>query len=74
MHLFLVKRTDDLGYDEYDSMIVAARNENEARAMEPAEWGWGASVDPVTLEVQRIGTANRGTSAGTVILSSYNAG
>jgi hypothetical protein len=74
MNLYLVKRTDGIGYDEYDAMIVAARNENEARTVDPAEWGWGCGVDSATLEVQRIGTAARGTANRTVILSSFNAG
>lgn len=33
--LWLVERTDRIGYDEYDSMVVAADTEEEARYTHP---------------------------------------
>ena len=33
--LWLVSRTDVVGYDEYDSVVVAADTEEEARAIHP---------------------------------------
>lgn len=33
--LWLVRRTDVVGYDEYDSMLVAADTEEEARTIHP---------------------------------------
>ena len=33
--LWLIKRTDPIGYDEFDSMIVAAPTEEEARTYHP---------------------------------------
>lgn len=35
MNIYLVKRTDDIGYDEYDSMVVVAYNEESARKLNP---------------------------------------
>lgn len=73
MYIWLIERTDLVNYDEYDAIVVAAKTEDAARAIEP-EYGWGNRVDLETLTVTRIGTATRGTVAGTVILASYNAG
>jgi len=33
MALWLVKRTDDVGYDEYDGLVVRARDEAEVRSI-----------------------------------------
>jgi len=30
MKIYLVKRTDSIGYDEYDSLVVYANDENDA--------------------------------------------
>lgn len=42
MKLFLVRRTDRVGYDEFDSMVVAASDEAEARNIHPldADYAW----------------------------------
>lgn len=37
MKLWLVSRTDRVGYDEYDSMVVAAETEEEARKIHPSD-------------------------------------
>lgn len=36
MKLWLVKRKDPIGYDQYDSMVVAAETEEEARLTHPS--------------------------------------
>lgn len=36
MNIYKVSRTDDGGYDTYDSMVVIAENEKKARQMHPA--------------------------------------
>lgn len=76
--LYLVSRTDHVGCDEYDAMVVAANSEEEALTIQPSPrgngWGWVAHVQLDELKVQCIGTAARGTKAGTIILSSFNAG
>ena len=35
MNIYLLKRTDDIGWDEYKSCIVCAENEEEARSIHP---------------------------------------
>jgi hypothetical protein len=79
MNLYLVSQTENCNYDTYDSMVVAAETEEEARNTMPdsfTRWGqsyseWASSPDKVTVLL--IGTAVEGTTAG-VICSSYNAG
>ena len=36
MKLWLVRRKDRIGYDEYDSMVVAADTEEEAKTYDPS--------------------------------------
>jgi hypothetical protein len=87
MKLFLVRRTDYVGYDEYDSMVVAANDETGARNTHPrgsdCKWtgkAWARDgltdddtwTDPEMLTVEPIGTANEGIIG--VICSSFNAG
>ncbi len=38
MKLYLVSRKDSIGYDEYDSVVVAAENEADARMIHPSEY------------------------------------
>jgi hypothetical protein len=73
MKLFMVKRTDEPGWDEYDGIVVRA--ESEARAIEMAtgydEHGIGyTGLAPHNIEVTEIPIG--GDEA--VILSSFNAG
>ncbi len=79
MKLWLITQDDNTGYDTYDSAVVAARNEAQARAINPDgvdKWkapytAWCDSPDKVTVEL--LGTAKPGTQAG-VVLASFNAG
>lgn len=67
------------GYDTYDSAIVCADNEEEARNTLPSQrikWHdqysqWCSS--PENVQVQEIGAANPSQKKG-VILASFNAG
>lgn len=36
-YLYLVKRTDNVTWDEYDSFVVCAESEDEARRVYPSE-------------------------------------
>lgn len=74
MKLWLVSRTDDISYDEYDSVVVAADTEEEAREISPngSDWGWRVNPKVSTLTVEYLGTTNRKISG--VILASFNAG
>lgn len=80
MNLYKLTQTDALGYDTFDSCIVAAVNETKARSVHPQGKGgfhagtfrtWASSPDLVTATL--IGTAKEGTPSG-VILASFNAG
>jgi hypothetical protein len=78
MKLFLIRQHVNTGYDTYDSAVVAAKNEEDARRMHPSEIGWdndhGCWASPEHVQVEYIGTAKPGTKAGTVICASFNAG
>ena len=89
MKLWLIARTDTIGYDDYDSAVVAAETEEAARVTHPAgvavwqneKWdrpdgGYyygGDWAAPATLTVTLVGEAVEGTPPG-VILASFNAG
>ena len=74
MKLFKISQNENNGYDTYDSAIVCAENEEEARKIHPADWnsndGW---CDTEYVKVEYIGEANEIIKKG-VIVSSYNAG
>lgn len=65
MRLFIVK-TDDFGYDEYDSFVISANDENEAIQIaidRTCDKNW---------QVEDIGISTRyGTG---IVHKSYNAG
>lgn len=80
MKLFLITQTENNGYDTYDSAVVAAQNEENARKMHPSghnegwEYSytpWASSPDKVT--VIYIGEAAEGMEQH-VICASFNAG
>jgi len=80
MNLYLLSQDDRRGYDTYDSVVVAAESEAEARLITPGFRGfddsWRSSDwarAPELVAVELIGVAVPGTEAG-VILSSFNAG
>lgn len=82
MNLYLLTQGEEIGYDTYDSVVVAAKSEDEARKIHPNEWlddpwnrkygvDWCRTPEGVTVKL--IGEAVKGTQSG-VILSSFNAG
>lgn len=76
MKLFRVSQTVNDNYETYDSIIVAAKNEHDAREvkkLDDANYSFGAWVkDVADLSVEEIGTAKRGTKRG-IIHESFNA-
>ena len=70
--IYLLKRLDDIGWDEYAAKVVRAESEKEARALANENVGDEGSIwedsDLVSCEVVYL----REDSA--VILESYNAG
>lgn len=79
-NLYLVSRPEeDVGYDEYDSFIVAHNSEEEAVKCHPSSDSHGYSYykswpkEP-NATATLVGTAKDDTPVGTVILASFNAG
>jgi hypothetical protein len=87
MNLYLLRQNVNNGYDTYDSAIVAATTEAEAKEIHPSiyskdiiysddlsiyDWAYDWCT-PKDVQVTYIGTAKPGTNKG-VILSSFNAG
>lgn len=66
MKVYLVRRTDDIDYDEYDGYVVVAENPKKAKEL----CKWGTFVEPKDIEVKevKVGLKPR------VILGSFNAG
>lgn len=85
MKLWLIQQSENGDYGTYDSAIVAAKTEDEAKRIHPGGWDWGASGDayvcgqgtwcksPDAVTATCIGTAGALIEPG-VILSSFNAG
>lgn len=80
MKLFLISQIINLGYDTYDSAVVAAQDQDDARTIHPngsvlldgGNWhSWVKS--PKDVIVDYIGDAARGTVRG-VVCASFNAG
>lgn len=80
MKLYLVARTDDVGYDEYDSFVCAAQSEDGARNMTPyigSPEPW--VIDTSQLKVQYLGITDPRSDFDAdykprIILASFNAG
>ena len=84
MKLYKLTQEVNNDYDTYNSCVVAAKNEDEARLIHPDEWPDVKKVDnwamfsvwaykPDQVAVEYLGTAKPGTKKG-VILASFNAG
>lgn len=78
MNLYLLERKDEVGWDEYISMVVAAPDEESARVILPDgrdrytidDWLW---VPPWLVNVTLIGIAKESTARGP-IHKSFKAG
>lgn len=80
MKLFLIWQEENNGYDTYDSAVVCAKDETEAKTIHPGNGeniegnsyrGWVTETSAVYAKY--IGTAAKGTKLG-VICASFNAG
>lgn len=89
MNLYLVRRTDITGYDEYDAFVCAAESEEQARKMLPFDEElvrekteenirnlifWEWTKDLNKIKVEYIGKADKKYTEPTVILASFKAG
>lgn len=78
MKLWLLTQTATDGWDTYDSVIVAAETEKEAKEIHPqGEKGWESistwAPGPDRVSARYIGRAANKIKKG-VILASFNAG
>lgn len=83
MNLYHISQDIESGYDTYDSCVVAAASEEDARRIHPSEhrkdWpekedsylGWAHKPEQVTVRL--LGVAAPGIERG-VICASFNAG
>jgi len=75
--IYVLSQNQNRGYDTYDSCIVVATSEEEARTINPnGDWcdyrsSWCRSPDQV--KVERIGIAKPSMKTG-IVLASFNAG
>lgn len=80
MNIYLLTQTENSGYDTYDSCVVAAENEDQARMIRPDNDQWhndyrigNWAYTPGKVKVELIGIAITGTEP-VVICTSFNAG
>lgn len=86
MKLYLITRTDGVDYEEFDSFVVAAENEESALSYHPngqklkdclseedIEWGYYEGwISKENLKIECIGESY--SKEEKVIISSFNAG
>jgi hypothetical protein len=78
-YLWLISQNEANDYDTYDSAVVCAESEDEARSMHPAGYqtpNWVSSSwcsSPDVVKAKRIGVADKSTAIG-VVVASFNAG
>ena len=74
MKLFMLTQNVNNDYDTYDSAVVAAHDEEEAKQVKVGDYGeFGTWASPINVRAELIGTAKKGTKVG-VVLASFNAG
>lgn len=78
MKIWRISQTQNDGWDTYDSAVVAAKSEDEARLVRPGLGDWGDLYLggwckwPGDVAVEFIGDGYQGDAG--VILASFNAG
>lgn len=88
MNLYKISQSVNNGYDTYDSAVVAAESEEQAKTIHPADYvdvgddqwfkqdyhyGQHSWAMPIDVKVGYIGEARPGLESG-VICASFNAG
>lgn len=79
MKLWLLSQVENRGYDTYDSCVVAAETEEEAKNTTPdgfpfySRYGGDWASKPKNVRCEYLGEARPGHPAG-VICASFNAG
>ena len=78
-YLYLISQDENIGYDTYDSAIVCAKSEEDAKHITPSgtgfkdQWSGTWCSSPEQVEVTCLGVAKPSLEIG-VVLSSFNAG
>ena len=72
--IYLVERTDDINYDEYDSFVVKADNEEEARIAAQNKAGKCCHNNEWFFEKDKTRITELDFIENGVILGSFNAG
>ena len=79
MKLWVISQTVNNDYDTYDSAVVAAETEEQARNILPSGDDWyeagrycGWANNPSEVNVEYLGETDREISG--IVLSSFNAG
>jgi len=81
LYLYRISVEKRLGYDNFDSAIVVATSMEHAKTIHPNggiiekeyQYGWVDSAEKVQAELLAIYSGNK-YEAGSVVLSSFNAG
>ena len=82
MKIYLISQNVNKFYDTYDSFLVCAENEDEAKDIHPGGYkiNWGDRGDSTwvnsksDLICEEIGDAKEGIKKNEVIIASFNAG
>lgn len=79
MNIYLIERTMSVDYDEYDSVVVIANSEEEAKDVQPDhprghQYVWYYENEKESLKVTKIGVADCSYKSPKIILASFNAG
>jgi hypothetical protein len=80
MNIYYLYQNDVTGYDTYDSCVVVAENENEAKEIHPAWYAtFGEDRRTWTDDINKVGIDYLGKYEGDnteaqVICASFNAG
>lgn len=73
MNIYLISQTKNDDYDTFDSAVVIAETEKEARGMQPSIGGCGWVDSPDDVNAEYIGVAGANQKKG-VVCASFNAG
>lgn len=80
MKLWRISQDVNNDYDTFDSAVVAAETEAEARLIHPGDYEWDGKAEEYSswasaekVKVSYVGIAKKGTKRG-VICASFNAG
>ena len=82
MNLYLITRPEQWDYDQYDSAVVCALSEADARMIHPGgrdDWNgirerYDSWVNADSVIVTLIGVADPACGQGSIICASFNAG